>query len=374
MALNLNLRLECISFVLFCCCLIAGAAGQNVAGRNPTGPNNVQPQHQEPTLKQRPPAQSDAERHRIRLDISVSDASRNPAAGLDLGDFTILDNDQPQKIVAFQQLDPAITGTANLAKVLLVIDFVNSYLNDTAVTLDGVENFLRQNSGHLAHPMTILLLTESGLQVMSQSSQDGNALAEIVHAIPSAVHTTYSVAGGEAYLERYRLSVKTLIVIINREIQEPGRKMLVWTGPGWPLLDGPEEFYNARIHQQNFNVMAVITNGLRKTRMVICSPGGGSEHSFNKYLKPVKTPRDMNAADLDLQVLAVQTGGWTLDPRNGSRPEDQINECTSEFGVAYRLEFDPGKPASPEEYHSLKVMIDKPGLTARTIAEYYGEP
>jgi hypothetical protein len=88
----------------------------------------------------------------------------------------------------------------------------------------------------------------------------------------------------------------------------------------------------------------------------------------------VKSPYDANAGRLALQVIAVHSGGQTLDPGNGSSPEEQISRCVREVDSYYSLEFDPPKAKAIGEYHGLKVKIDRPGFTAHTNDAYYGEP
>jgi hypothetical protein len=53
---------------------------------------------------------------------------------------------------------------------------------------------------------------------------------------------------------------------------------------------------------------------------------------------------------------------------------DPINRILAEANAYYRISFDPPHAAHPDEYHDLKVVVDQPGLTARTRTGYYAEP
>ena len=70
----------------------------------------------------------------------------------------------------------------------------------------------------------------------------------------------------------------------------------------------------------------------------------------------------------------MHSGGLTLDAGNRSNLVDLVNTCLRQIGPYYRLSFVPKVEAKTEAFHSLKVVVDKPGLTARTNSGYYGEP
>jgi hypothetical protein len=52
----------------------------------------------------------------IELDVSVTDQSGKSVAGLTPTDFTLLDNEQPQKILSFQAVDGKTTNPTLLSK------------------------------------------------------------------------------------------------------------------------------------------------------------------------------------------------------------------------------------------------------------------
>jgi hypothetical protein len=93
---------------------------------------------------------------------------------------------------------------------------------------------------------------------------------------------------------------------------------------------------------------------------------------YGSYLKGVKTADGAYPPNLDLKVLAVQSGGRVLGP--GDNITEQIDRCIEDAQAYYRLSFDPPPADGPNEYHDLKVQIDKPKLTARTSTGYYNQP
>ncbi len=310
----------------------------------------------------------------MRLDVIVTDAAGNPVPGLEAKDFTLTDNNQAQKIASFHAGDSP-SGTADSqVSLFLMMDTVNSGLVDVGFMREEVEKFLRQNSGRLAQPTTVLIFTDSGFEVVGKTSLDGNMLADAVHAVKPVVHTIHSAAGGEALLERFQLSGRALGAITAREVPVPGRKMMVWIGPGWPVMRREDLNYNARSHELNFDAIASLTNHLRQARMLLCSAGGGTEFSVQDLLKPVKSPKEASSGNLAVQVLAIQSGGRTLDAGNRSRPAEQLNTCVQEIGAYYTLTFDPPQGEKAFTYHALRMTVDKPGLKVNTTAGYYSEP
>jgi VWFA-related protein len=73
-----------------------------------------------------------------------------------------------------------------------------------------------------------------------------------------------------------------------------------------------------------------------------------------------------------LQVLAVQTGGLVLDTTNDLTTS--MATCAADATSYYVLSFTPKRADQANEYHSVKINLDKAGLTARTRTGYYNQP
>ena len=52
----------------------------------------------------------------------------------------------------------------------------------------------------------------------------------------------------------------------------------------------------------------------------------------------------------------------------------QIDRCVRDATAFYTLSFDPPRADRANEYHDLKIEVDKPGLTALTSTGYYDQP
>ena len=101
-----------------------------------------------------------------------------PADRLTQSDFTILDNGVPQKIDSFRSSSDSTDVNAELTEVVLVLDQVNNSPVQFDIAKHGTIQFLRQNDGHFAHPMSIYWFKSTGLYATATPTTDGNVLAE----------------------------------------------------------------------------------------------------------------------------------------------------------------------------------------------------
>jgi hypothetical protein len=102
---------------------------------------------------------------------------------------------------------------------------------------------------------------------------------------------------------------------------------------------------------------------------------------YRNYLEGVRSAPELEksyikgislSAHFALPVLAVQSGGLVLDA--AEKIPDAIEHCIRDASSFYTVSFDPPHAAKVDEYHDLKVTIDKPGSTARTHTGYYDQP
>jgi VWFA-related protein len=344
----------------------------------------------------------------IHLDVTVRGSSGRLVAGLGAKDFAVFDNGQPEKILTFIAYEGAVKPDPPVS-VTLLLDLLKVPPYLASFEREQVEKFLRQDGGHLSQPMTILELTDSGLWQAGALSADGNALAEeVAHdrltpRMDSREHR--AVEGGrfasvlfEAHPEFYDApplaSEKVLGAIATAERQKPGRKLLLWVGPGWGIgsgndtnedLAGKENqsaFFDrivwfsallrlARVNLYSFSVgengpLSVAEGGPLSTDVPPMPVAG--PHSF----QAVSSSKEISAFDLNRKVLAIGSGGRVLPLANDL--VSQINGCLQEQNAFYSLSFDPAPAAHADEYHDLKIQVRNGTLTAATVPGYYDQP
>jgi len=317
-----------------------------------------------------------SERH-ITLHVLATDAAGKPVEGLQQQDFTILDNKQTQTIASFAAVKGATAEPPT--EVILLIDLVNTSFDRVAFVRQSVEKFLQQNGGHLAYPTRLVFFSDTGTQLEPQPSRDGNALAAALEGSNSPLRIVRRSAGFYGAEERLQLSWQTLDQLINYGAQIPGRKMLIWISPGWPLLSGPNVEYTAKQQQNFFNSIVTFTNALRtsQTTLYALNPVGASENImstfyYETYLKGVHSSRQANSGSLALQVLAVQSGGRVLNASNDLT--GLLNSSIEDASAYYVMSFDAPPADRVDEYHALTVKVDKPGVKTLTNAAYYSRP
>lgn len=187
-------------------------------------------------------------------------------------------------------------------------------------------------------------------------------------------------SGGYDAVERLELSLKTLRSIFAVEASKPGRKMLIWIGPGWPMLQGPGYRASDATQRAVFNMIVDANRTLREARITMYSvnsydpqsPGMMRAALYKGFLKGVPSARQAESGDLAVPVFAIQSGGRVLDMAEDL--VNKLNSCVAEAKSYYTIGFDPPGADHVDEYHGLELKVDKPQMKARTITGYYAEP
>jgi VWFA-related protein len=343
----------------------------------------------------------DANEGLIRLDVVVTDHAGKPVSGIAAQDITLLDDGKPARIRTFHAHDGTSTGLEAPVTVILLVDTLNLPERMASYERREVERFLQQNGGHLAQPVSLLELSNMGILTVGQPSADGNTLAaefahnrnlEWIRRVPGELR-------GESLdtllVEPPGLStLKALGDIATTERQLPGRKLLIWVGPGWAVGSGA--YMDSMESKQNtFDAIEWFSTLLREARISLYSfsvgetNDDGRANNYLSLLSGVKSVQQATFMHLNRKVLAVQTGGRVLEPSGGLRGDPvpaltnfapngdlvlQINTCVQEAASYYTLSFDPSHADRPDEYHDLKVQVNPQGLTARTTTGYYDQP
>lgn len=376
---------RCVFAALFLCCLGPALAQQDAAPAQAAAQTAVPPASTpgDPVLIPRPPSRQTSSavtpEGRIHLDVLVSGADAKPVFGLGPQDFKLLDNNQPRRILSFRSYDGVNVKPDPPVEVILLFDTVNLPFSQVSFIHQEIARFLSQNGGRLAQPVSIMLLTDAGLRVQPRPSVDGKALISVLDQIKGEVHTINGAMGAEGQLERLQLSLRQMTAIAENEGRRPGRKLLVWVGPGWPTLTGNNFSFSDKDQRRYFDAIVELSTRLREARMAVYSIApanvestGEHEFQYQAFLKGVTSARQADTGNLALKVLAFESGGRILGPDNNL--VGQINSCVAEANAFYTLSFNPPFAARADEYHDLKVVVAQAGLTARTASGYYNQP
>src|ERR1035441_242245 len=146
----------------------------------------------------------------------------------------------------------------------------------------------------------------------------------------------------------FPLSVLALYRIAQDEANKPGRKMLVWMGPGWPtsIQDQIDNVISTpameRTQKRWFDNTVLLSTELREARIALYGGYADSAYYQQEFLKGVKKATDEDPRNLSLSVIALQSGGrgaLAYINRDGDLV-DQLNSFIPELGTYYTLSFD----------------------------------
>lgn len=311
--------------------------------------------------------------HRITLDVVVAAKHGGaPVSGLTAADFTVLDNKAPRKITAFA----ARGGNDSQIEVILVVDAVNAWYQTVTFEKGEIERFLQANSGHLEYPTQLAVLMDTSTQIQNGFSKDGHALSASLDKLEVGLRSIRRSSGVYGESEKMGLSIKALQMLIAHESVYPGRKIILWLSPGWPLLSNPWIHVDNKEQLSTFKTIEALSTALRQARITLYSvdplgmtdAGSLNVSAYQNFRKPVRRPQDAQFGNLALQVLAEQSGGQVLNSSNDVTK--LLKKAMKDTTVYYEISFDAATD-EPDTYHALEIRLDKPGLVARTRAGYY---
>jgi len=351
--------------------LMAGLSSQGFAQQGA-------PPAQVPPPAEPPAAPAPGADRRITLDVVVTDHSGKPVPGLQQQDFTVLDNKQPRTISSFSAVVETGIPDDRSQQAVVLVDAINTPFNAVAFQREQLDRFLRQGGGELPLPMSLSVLTDTS-ESQPVATRDGNTLAGSLNSSQSGLRAINRAQGFYGGRERLQISLGALDRLAFYEATRPGRKLVIWLGPGWPLLEAPGLEPGTRDQEWLFRNIVRLSTAMREARVTIYNvdqPGMTESLSqtfyYENFLKGVDSAKKVQNGNLALQVLAVQSGGRVLNTSNDVG--NSIATCLADAKVFYTLSFDAPVGNYPNEYHSLQVKVGKPGLTARTRTGYYAQP
>ncbi len=321
-----------------------------------------------------PTSQTDS--GKIYLDVVVTRKSEPPVPGLQQQDFVLLDNKVRRTITSFQ----ALGGNQAPLEVILVVDAVNTKFGNVAFERGRIKEFLLANGGDLAHPTALAFSTDAGMEFQEGFSVDGKALCASLDQYITGLRSIRRSSAFEGAVERFQLSLDALSQLAARETKRPGRKLILWISPGWPLLSGPGIELGPELRQEIFAEIVSLSTQLLQARITLYSidPLGIRDFgtprtlSYQWYLRGISKASQVDEGDLALQVIAIQSGGLVL--AIGNDIVAFLQKCLADTDAYYQISFDPPLNDKRDEYHHLEIKLTNSALTARTRQGYYANP
>jgi VWFA-related protein len=188
-----------------------------------------------------------------------------------------------------------------------------------------------------------------------------------------------SSSSGWGALEREEVSLRELDDLAAQAKPRPGRKILIWIGPGWGKGGAdPNARPIGKGEQSLFARIVTLWDELRNAQitldMINPTISGGRIFDFNyeSFLKGASQAHDAEYGHLMLPALAAQSGGLVL--YGSSDLPSLIDRCVADAASYYVLTFDP-PPSTPRGvFHAIEIKVDRPDIIARTRTGYYSQP
>ena len=395
------LRSHWLSVGVQCIFYLAAVNSQNALGIWAQSPDTASPIQLTPRTKAQREQRYEAQ-HRISLIVQVTDSSGKPITGLKAEDLSLLDNQKPTRTASFREFEgPA--GTAN-AHALLVLDAINDGGSSIGRVKKDLEKYLARDHGPLPFPITLVFASGAG-ETESQPSTDRSAidkqLAEFARlpreaACDQAHFIEGSRMGGQAMgsqspgnnsaeerahcmMLHFKESVNALRSLIASQNNIRGRAILIWTGPGWPLL--AEFGTQSEAQRGNYrDVLVELTTNLREAQVTLDAVSWGDFETPKNVRKPIvsvtasapSTPEEIAEVTMALPVLARQNAGQAFAKvKNFADAMDRFLADANDF---YVLSFDSTPAPAADEFHSIDVKVDRPGVKVRSASSYYAQP
>jgi len=208
----------------------------------------------------------------IQVTVVAEDADGRPVADLKIGDFTLRDKGEPQKLTYFAQQNtpawqPAATGTPAVSNfysnhvesspegansvTILLLDAMNTQFRDMSYARTRVINFLQHMQPQ--DQVALYVLTPTTLYVMHDFTNDSATLLRLMSgddktsASPNEVKIgkLMSDSLGESNrfykgqpVSRVQATSEAMLQVARNTVNIAGRKNLVWISAGFPLSMG----------------------------------------------------------------------------------------------------------------------------------------
>ncbi len=318
----------------------------------------------------------------IATDLIVTDQSGHRVTNLQAGDFTVLDNGTPRKILAFQPPNVVVSAAGKPVTpdvVDIVLDNVNTPDLRIAYIRQCTEDFLRMNGGKLDTPVAIYHFDQQGITLVAGPSTDGNQLAAQLHASEAAERPYLKIEGFYNDTDRLSASLNAVGAFLAHQATQPGHKLFVWIGRGWPLMMNTQTFADRKQEQTFFTTLTALLSASRHSRTTFYSVESARSagertvewESYAMYLKPVTNPMHTPVGSFSVQVLSLKTGGVAFAFSGATDLAGTIARGYADANKSYFLAFASPLDGKPDEYHSLEIQANKPGLTVRTRTGFY---
>jgi VWFA-related protein len=264
---------------------------------------------------------------------------------------------------------------------IFVLDELNTPFNEISYAALMLKKFLLAQPALLSSPSMLVVVTDFGYQTLCDYTRDRNLLVAKLDSRPPAVPAQFTTTATNDTLTQQSFALLQQIALSSAGMRE--HKNIIWIGRGFPSLV-PSDLkpssqdslnkairstvtllLNARVTVYKVDPEQFATSTTETDIAASIDVGGGT----------VDAPaggEDPSAINFNFNVFAQQTGGHYFYGLNDL--DRYIGNSTDAGGRFYTLSYRP-PPNAPDTkdgtYHTIKIIMNKPGLTATTRQGFY---
>lgn len=320
----------------------------------------------------------------VYLDVTVLDKKGHVVtSGLTRDDFSITEDNQPERIFSFEppRAHSAETaggsaetdsGDGRAPKSIIVLDLLNSSWQQLAHTRVEMLRFLKAQPDRLASPTELMVLRNHTLQRLQGFTRSRSELLDALRHLKPEL--PFKRNRGEFFGDIFVQSTGALQQIAIECQGIPGRKNVYWIGPGGPPLylsvvgnrNGPKfvGLVQSDVH--------LTTNLLVKARITLylIDPGLHVQRRNNMTsFDPIVSDLDPFAADVSFANFVNTTGGKLTFNRNFS---DKILDKDLPLGSEYyTLTYQPHRVPDDGSFRVIRVAVRNLAYHVLTKTGYY---
>jgi VWFA-related protein len=339
----------------------------------------------------------------VVLDVVVTDKSGKPVSNLSRDDFQVLEDKNPQAVASFERPDQHKYSISTVegkpgeperhgrgvspALTILVIDALNTEFLDTAYAREMVMKYLKTHGPRLAQPTSLMMVTDTQLELVHDYTEDAGALQEALkhHAAEFPFrHAANHATQGD--LDRMVDTLSCLDKIAAANMKFAGRKNVIWIGQGFPALNlstgasvngrGDINVGDSDLQRRLMAAVSTTANEMWDARLAIYTidPRGLQiiTPGVIGALRAADSNSNLNQEPTGMRVfesVAPQTGGKILFNRNDI--DVAVANSVDDGSDYYTLSYYPKNNDWNGKFRNIRVTLTTPGLEARTRSGYY---
>ncbi len=334
----------------------------------------------------------------VTLDVTVFDKNGQPVInGLTKDDFKITENKQPQHIFSFEPAQVHLpdgseigtgdgkTGDAKYDRegrtpvTIFVLDRLNCSVDEFAQVRRAVRTFLSEQPVQLSSPAEMMVIGNESLEMVQGYTRSRDDLLFALDHVETVI--PFKLQHSDFDGERARQSIDALEQIAVQNKGLPGRKNVIWVGPGGPNLDRASygtlmDTWQPYIHAAvNLLVNArvslfVIYPGMKTSDQLIAADSSGAAgQSFSSSRDHDIGNNNARTGDINFPLFSRETGGALFYDRNDL--DKEIVESSQIGTHYYTLTYQPSDKSADGKFRQIHVTLRDPNLRAVTKSGYF---